>query len=100
MCAGMLSSGFHVAHRIPSSTMIPIARRFFAQVVWSVLLTGPLCAHAGSAAPPIPVRVVVVAMFERGEDTGDVPGEFQLWVEREHLAQVFDLAAGYHQVRM
>ena len=42
-----------------------------------------------SAAPSVPihVKVVVVTMFERGEDTGDVPGEFQLWVEREHLDQ-------------
>jgi hypothetical protein len=31
---------------------------------------------------PIPVRVVVVTTFEPGEDTGDVPGEFQFWVER------------------
>jgi len=33
-----------------------------------------------SCAPaerPIPVKVVVVAMFERGADTGDEPGEFQ-----------------------
>jgi len=34
---------------------------------------------------PIPVKVVVVTMFERGEDTGDTPGEYQLWVERELL---------------
>ena len=31
---------------------------------------------------PIPVKVVVVAMFERGESRGDEPGELQLWVER------------------
>jgi purine nucleoside permease len=49
---------------------------------------------------PIPVKVVVVAMFERGEDSGDVPGEYQYWVEREHLDQVLPLPAGYHQVRM
>jgi purine nucleoside permease len=48
---------------------------------------------------PIPVKVVVVAMFERGEDTGDAPGEYQLWVQREHLDQVFP-SAGYHHVRM
>lgn len=47
----------------------------------------------------IPVKVVVVAMFERGEDTGDVPGEYQLWVEREHLDQVLPFA-GYHHLRM
>ncbi|MBZ5661662.1 MAG: purine nucleoside permease [Acidobacteriia bacterium] len=39
-------------------------------------------------------------MFEAGEDTGDIPGEYQLWVEREHLDQVLPLPAGYHHVRM
>jgi purine nucleoside permease len=39
-------------------------------------------------------------MFERGEDTGDVPGEYQFWVDREHLDQVFDLPGGYHHVRI
>jgi purine nucleoside permease len=57
-------------------------------------------APAPVAAKPIPVKVVVVAMFERGEDTGDAPGEYQLWVEREHLDQVFPMSAGYHHVRM
>jgi len=49
---------------------------------------------------PIAVKVVVVAMFERGEDTGDVPGEYQLWVEREHLDRVIPVAAAYHAARM
>lgn len=39
-------------------------------------------------------------MFERGEDTGDTPGEFQLWVEREHLDRVIPLATGYHHLRL
>jgi purine nucleoside permease len=39
-------------------------------------------------------------MFERGEDTGDAPGEFQLWVDREHLDQVLPMPAGYHHVRL
>ena len=39
-------------------------------------------------------------MFEVGEDTGDSPGEFQYWVERDHLDQVFPLPAAYHAVRM
>jgi len=30
------------------------------------------------------VKVVVVSMFEIGEDTGDAPGEFQLWRELPH----------------
>lgn len=52
------------------------------------------------ALAAIPVKVVVVSMFEVGEDTGDIPGEYQLWVEREHLDQIFPLPAGYHHVRM
>ncbi len=58
-----------------------------------------LCAQPPSQ-PPIPIKVVVVTMFERGEDTGDAPGEFQLWVEREHLDRVLPLAAGYHRLRL
>jgi purine nucleoside permease len=58
-------------------------------------------AALGSAKPkPIPVKVVVIAMFEVGQDTGDQPGELQYWVERDHLDRVFPLPAGYHAVRM
>src|SRR3977135_4044909 len=62
----------------------------------------PVLLSAQSSPPnrPIPVKVVVVAMFERGEDTGDTPGEYQLWVEREHLDQIIPLPAGYHHVRL
>ena len=62
-----------------------------------------LCAGgcAARAAPrPIPVKVVVVAMFEVGADTGDTPGELQFWVERDHLDRVYPLPAGYHAARM
>jgi purine nucleoside permease len=51
-------------------------------------------------AKVIKVKVVVVSMFEVGEDTGDIPGEYQLWVDREHLDQILPLPAGYHHVRM
>jgi purine nucleoside permease len=61
-----------------------------------------LFAAAGAMAQPrpIPVKVVVVAMFEVGADTGDAPGELQYWVERDHLDRIFPLPAGYHPVRM
>jgi purine nucleoside permease len=53
------------------------------------------------AAPkPISVKVVVVAMFEVGNDTGDQPGELQYWVERDHLDRVYPLPSAYHAVRM
>src|SRR5512135_1970399 len=48
----------------------------------------------------IPVKVVVVTMFERGADIGDAPGEFQNWVEHEKLDQVIDFPQGFHDLRM
>src|SRR5580704_8490016 len=56
--------------------------------------------HVEAAGKTRVVKVVVIAAFERGEDTGYAPGEFQLWVEREHLDQVLELPAGYRHVRM
>ena len=48
---------------------------------------------------PIPIKVVVLAMFERGNDTGDGPGEFQLWVQRLPLADSLAFPQGYRQLR-
>jgi purine nucleoside permease len=61
-----------------------------------------LAAHAACAAasPPIPIKVVIVAMYEAGEDTGDTPGEYQYWVERAHLDRVLPFDAGFHHLRM
>ena len=52
------------------------------------------------AQKPIPVKVVVVTMFEVDQDTGDAPGEYQYWVERDHLDHVYPLPAAYHAARM
>jgi purine nucleoside permease len=51
------------------------------------------------AAEPIHVKVVVLAMFELGKDTGDAPGEFQYWVEREKLDRTYALPSACHDVR-
>jgi purine nucleoside permease len=60
-----------------------------------------LSLHAATpTAAPIPVKVVVVAMFELGADTGDAPGEYQFWVEREHLNQTIPFPAGNRDLRM
>jgi purine nucleoside permease len=81
-----------------------ISLRFFAPLILFGLGAGSLTAQtppsSTTSLTPIRVKVVVVTMFERGEDTGDAPGEFQLWVEREHLDQILPLAAGYHHVRI
>ena len=55
---------------------------------------------AFSQEAPIPVKVVVVTMFERGADTGDQPGELQYWVERSHLDRVLPFPQGFHDLRM
>jgi purine nucleoside permease len=49
---------------------------------------------------PIPVKVVVITMFERGADTGDQPGELQFWVERNKLDRVLPFPQGFHDLRM
>jgi purine nucleoside permease len=64
------------------------------------LLLSALGFGATAATAPIPIKVVVVAMFELGADTGDAPGEYQFWVEREHLDQVVPFPAGNHDLRM
>lgn len=47
----------------------------------------------------IPVKVVVLAMFELGEATGDRPGEFQYWAERLPLDSVIAFPQGYRDLR-
>jgi purine nucleoside permease len=51
------------------------------------------------AIKPIPVKVIVVANFEPGEDKGDAPGEFQFWAEREHLDEVIPIKGALHPLR-
>jgi purine nucleoside permease len=57
-------------------------------------------AASALAAPPIPVKVVVISLFEPGADKGDTPGEYQYWVEREHLDHVYAFPQGFHDLRM
>ncbi|MDE1177174.1 MAG: purine nucleoside permease [Edaphobacter sp.] len=59
-------------------------------------------AFAGVAAGRAEIlrpKVVVVAYFEVGKDTGDRPGEAQLWIERDHLDRVIDVPGMSHVVR-
>ena len=56
-----------------------------------VIALAVLMSWAAAAEPPepIPVKVVVVTMFEVGADEGDRAGEFQLWKERRNLTKTF-----------
>jgi purine nucleoside permease len=51
-------------------------------------------------AAPIPVKVVVVTMYEIGKLTGDKPGEAQFWVERQKLDRVLPFPLGEYELRM
>ena len=53
-----------------------------------------LSLHAQTPQKPWPIRAVIIATFEVGNDTGDAPGEYQFWVEREHLDEPLDFPGG------
>ena len=63
-----------------------------------LLLAATTCAH--SQQKPIEIKVVVLSMFEQGADTGDAPGEYQYWVERQHLDTILPFPQGYHDIRL
>ncbi len=72
------------------------------------LKTGMLVAFAclvalqacSPATERVGVKVVVAAMFERGESRGDAPGELQLWVERLGLDTEHDFVLGQDRIYM
>jgi purine nucleoside permease len=73
---------------------------FRARLFPALIFLMALATTCHAKPKPIQVKVVVVAMFEVGNDTGDQPGELQYWVERDHLDRVYPLPAGYHAARM
>ena len=57
--------------------------------------------HAAKLPNPqsqLPVRIVLVTMFEIGDDLGDAPGEFQFWRERRNLYQKIDFPHSHHDL--
>jgi purine nucleoside permease len=82
--------------RMPRRPLVPAALALAA-----VGLARSASAQTAGALPaPIPIKVVVVAMFEIGADTGDRPGEFQFWVERQHLDRVLPFPQGFRDLRL
>ena len=65
-------------------------------------ILGAISAPTSSLAndAPIPIKVVIVTMFEVGADTGDRPGELQYWVERSHLDKILPFPQAYHDLRL
>jgi purine nucleoside permease len=65
-----------------------------------------IAGHGGAAladrgrSDPLPIKVVIVTMFEVGEDQGDQPGEFQTWVERLPLPESVPFPQGWRDLRL
>jgi len=67
-------------------------------ILLASLMAGNLQVPAAEPITPMPIKVVVVSTFESGKDTGDKPGEFQFWVEREKLDQSIVVPGVAHPV--
>jgi purine nucleoside permease len=74
---------------------------FSARAFLAVRALVPLVALASvaRAAEPIRPKFVILTTFEIGADTGDVPGELQYWVEREHLTGSIAIPGVAHPLR-
>ncbi len=73
--------------------------RFLGFVLLLALVTACSKQATTSTEPaPMAVKVVIVTMFESGEDTGDDAGEFQRWNERRDLDTVFEAPHMHHNI--
>src|SRR5918995_5086056 len=83
-----------------SSTMRPLSTSLAAYVLCTLTSAAPALAQTQDAsAPKLPIRAVVVTMFEIGQDSGDAPGEFQTWVDQLPLQQTLPFPQGYRSLR-
>jgi len=71
-----------------------ILLRSAARALTLFVLVAGLAHGAVAQDSPLPVKAVVLTMFENGEVTGDRPGELQLWVERNPGVRAFDFPLG------
>jgi purine nucleoside permease len=72
-----------------------------ALIAATLLLAHPAAAQAPILPPAnltIAPKVVIVAYFEVGNDTGDRPGELQYWVERDGLTRTIEVPGMTHVV--
>jgi purine nucleoside permease len=66
--------------------------------IFSIILAGIITFSGATATlyteAKIPIKAVIVSMFENGEDTGDSPGEMQFWIERGNFDEKMDFPLG------
>ncbi len=73
--------------------------RFLSCICFFLYLACQTISAQEAGQEPIPIKVVVLTMFEKGEDTGDKPGEFQNWVERLPLPVSLPFPQGQRNLR-
>ena len=80
--------------KVPKSRYFRLAPMFCVAFVICLSSCGrDDSSHSGqlsNSQSQLPVKIVIVTMFEIGEDFGDAPGEFQFWRERRNLFQKLD----------
>ena len=85
----------HISFHKPVNFLNPL-------IIFTALLSFSLTAAStvvnAPATQPLKVKVVIVSMFEIGEDEGDAPGEFQLWKTRQALATRYAVPHGFHDI--
>jgi purine nucleoside permease len=85
----VLTKAKEIAARVENAnTML----RILLAALCLLLLARP----AGAQNAPWPIKVVIVVTYEVGNDTGDVPGEFQAWAEHDNLTETIDFPGGVH----
>ena len=72
----------------------------YAALLAVIFFAGCSTQSSQTVDKPIPVKFVIVTMFEIGEDTGDTAGEFQLWKERLDLDTRFEFKNSFHDIYM
>ncbi|MEP4890540.1 MAG: purine nucleoside permease [Aliiglaciecola sp.] len=79
-------------------------QKLVSSAIFSFAILGLAACTVDNSEPnstaPIAVKVVVVTMFEIGEDEGDKPGEFQLWKAGQKLSTKFDFPHSHHDIYM
>lgn len=93
--------GFPAASRSGSRISGAAAKRIAVLGVLAAALAIAFgISSANAAEERIPVKVVIVAMYETGAIVGDAPGELQFWIEREKLDRSFPFPMGEYELRM
>ena len=82
-------------HSRDSSISRPFALAMLVGMAMNAISSNAL---ATEEKQPMEVKVVVVSMFEIGDDEGDAPGEFQLWKARQKLTTKYPLPHGFHDI--